>query len=72
MALAAEPSAKNAGFLLPFKIVGKIRKKWTGRSGVEVIVEKAMKDLLLYVFVVFKTWNLEISRYFEDYSKGVC
>ena len=55
MALAAEPSAKNAGFLLPFKIVGKIRKKWTGRSGVEVIVEKAMKDLLLHVFVVFKT-----------------
>ena len=31
-----------------------------------------MKDLLLYVFVVFKTLNLEILRYFEDYSKGVC
>jgi len=31
-----------------------------------------MKDLLLYVNVVFKTLNLEISRYFEDYAKGGC
>ena len=27
-----------------------------------------MKDLLLYVYVVFKTINLEISLYFEDYA----
>ena len=46
MTLAAEPSAENVCFLLRFYIVGKARKKWASRSGVEVIVEKAMKDLL--------------------------
>ena len=70
MALAAEPATENVCFLLRFYIVGKARKKWASRSGVEVIVEKAMKDLLQYVNVVFKTLNLEISRYFEDYAKG--
>lgn len=53
MALAAEPAAENVCFLLRFYIVGKARKKWTSRSGVEVVIEKAMKDLLLYVNVVF-------------------